>query len=234
MKFEVYCDESHPDVLASQGNHAQYLLIGSLWLPADLRAKIKEQIKRLRQTHHFNHEIKWHKVHADRESFYQDLIHLYLEHGELLRFRCIAVDSAKVNLVRFHENDQELGFYKFYYQMLHHWLLSFNEYTIFCDEKTNRRTDRIKTLKQVLNNANLSSRITSVQALPSKEVGLLQLTDFLLGMASSRLNNTVGANSCKDRLICYLEQRLDVRPLGPTCKSEQKYNIFKINLDGGW
>jgi len=53
-----------------------------------------------------------------------------------MRFRCIAVDREQVNLA-LHQNDGELGFYKFYYQLLHHWILD-NEYRIFCDLKTNR------------------------------------------------------------------------------------------------
>ncbi len=30
MKFEVYCDESRPDLLRSQQPRAQYMVIGSL------------------------------------------------------------------------------------------------------------------------------------------------------------------------------------------------------------
>ena len=39
MKFEVYCDESRPDLLSSQKPAAQYMVIGGLWLPADQRDK---------------------------------------------------------------------------------------------------------------------------------------------------------------------------------------------------
>jgi hypothetical protein len=46
MKFEVYCDESHPDALSSTKQHALYLLIGSfLWLPAEQRQNVKEESK---------------------------------------------------------------------------------------------------------------------------------------------------------------------------------------------
>ncbi len=235
MKFEVYCDESHPDVFSSSSPaKGKFLMIGSLWLPADLRPVLKKQIGSLKKEFAFSHEIKWHKVHASREEFYQSLINLFLSHGELLRFRCIAVESGKIDLVNFHNNDQELGFFKFYYQVLQHWILAFNKYVVFCDAKTNRDGGRFQTLQKVLRNANLSSDILSVQALPSHEVLLLQLTDFLLGMASSRLNESVEKGSIKDRLIEYLEKRLDRQRLEPTSKSEQKFNIFKIHLEGGW
>ncbi len=209
MKFDVYCDESHPDAFTSQSaSKARYLLIGSLWLPTDLRKTLKKQIKSLRQEYSFSQEIKWHKVHRRYEEFYKGLINLFMGQGDLLRFRCIVIDSTKVDMVRFHHNDQELSFYKFYYQVLHQWIFAFNEYSIFCDEKTNREGCRLKTLHQVLCNANLSSEIKNLQALPSKEVELIQLVDFLLGMVSSRLNETITPDSFKNELIGHLEQRL--------------------------
>ena len=51
MEFEVYCDEANPDLFTSAKPKAQYLMIGSLWLPADLRDEIKTKIKALREKH---------------------------------------------------------------------------------------------------------------------------------------------------------------------------------------
>jgi hypothetical protein len=238
MKFDIYCDESHPDVFWSKAEtRARFLLIGGLWLPTEERAGLKEQIRQLKEQHGFHHEIKWHKVHDGKMDFYRSLIDLFLQSE--LRFRCIAVEGDKVDMVRFHQSDQELGFYKFYYQMVKHWLDDFNDYRIFCDEKTNRSGDRLATLRKTLDCANLTSSVLAVQALPSKEVVLIQLADFLLGMASSRLNETVAPGSCKDIIIQHLEQGLKQQGfrtdrLSPTWKSERKFNIFKINLQGGW
>jgi hypothetical protein len=235
MNYEIYCDESQPDVFWSQSNErAKYLMIGGLWLPAELRQDIKHDIRNIKEEFRIKSEFKWHKVHSSKELFYMALIDLFMKYGDQLRFRCIAVEGDKVDLVKFHESDAELGFYKFYYQAIVHWIFDFNEYRIFCDEKTNRVGDRLKTLRRTLDCSNISSKIISVQALPSKESVLIQLTDLLLGMASSRLNETVKPESIKEKLIVYLEQRLGVKLLGPTRKIEQKFNIFKINLQGGW
>lgn len=234
MKFDIYCDESQPDVFWSKSpTRARFLLIGGLWLPTEQRDTTKAAIGALKDEHGFHHEIKWHKVHHGKMNFYRALVDLFVDSD--LRFRCIAVEGEKVDMVRFHQDDQELGFYKFYYQMIKHWLDDFNEYRVFCDEKTNRSRDRLATLRRTLDCANLTSSVRAVQALPSKEVLLLQLTDFLLGMASSRLNDSLVPGSAKDQLIHYLEHRIkEDRPLAPTWKSEQKFNIFKIDLQGGW
>jgi len=233
MRFEVYCDESMPDLFTSRNRRGRYLMIGSLWLPSDLRREIKEKIHRLRESHNTWGEIKWSRVSPSRLPFYLDLIDLFESYGMDLRFRCIAVDSKQVDM-RWHDNDEELGFYKFYYQMLHHWILDFNEYRIFCDTKTNRVPERLATLRRCLASANLSSRIHSLQALPSRQVALIQLCDLLLGAASSRMNASLRQGSAKEALVKRLESHLGIAKLCPTPRDAEKFNVFQIRLQGGW
>ena len=232
MLFEVYCDEAHPDLFTSGKPRAQFLMIGSLWLPARLRVDIKRDIHALRAQHQAWGEIKWSKVSPNRRTFYLDLINLFLRYGDELRFRCIAVDRDHVNL-ELHDDDGELGFYKFYYQLLHHWILDFNEYAIYCDVKTNRDPKRLAVLQRCLSYANLSSEIAQVQSLPSREVVLIQLTDLLLGATSSRLNGTLHEGTVKAAVVRHLELGLG-RRLAPTQKGEDKFNVFRIQLQGGW
>lgn len=232
MLFEVYCDEANPDVFTSEHPSARYLMIGSLWLPSTLREELKERIHTLRKQHQAWGEIKWSKVSLSRQAFYTALADLFVEYGENLRFRCIAVDHTQVDMT-FHENDHELGFYKFYYHLLHHWILDFNEYRIFCDAKSNRDPKRIPVLGLCLSRANLTSTIRDIQSLPSREVVLIQLCDLLLGAASSRINNTLNEGSAKAALVRQLEAGLG-KELRHTPKAEEKFNIFMIRLKGGW
>ncbi len=232
MKFEVYCDEAFPDLFTSQKPKARHLMIGSLWLPDTLRDELKGKIKELRAKHQAWGEIKWSKVSPSKLSFFLDLIDLFFAHGENLRFRCIMVEREHVDFGR-HNGDQELGFYKFYYQLLHQWIQDFNEYRIFCDLKSNRDPERFQTLRRVLSNANLWAEVHCVQALPSREVVLIQFCDLLLGAVSARANGTLSAGSAKERLVLEIEERLG-KTLAPTFRSAKKVNIFKINLQGGW
>lgn len=232
MDFEVYCDENHPELFTTQKPTADYLMIGSLWLPADLRDDVKAKVWQLREQYSIWGEIKWRKMGNRSLDFYKALIDLFESYGEQLRFRCIAVDRRQFN-GDWHQGDNELGFYKFYYQALHHWILDFNHYRIFCDVKTNRDLTRLHILKDCLNNANMTARVTDIQALPSQQVALIQLTDLLLGMASARLNNSLHDNSPKAQLVNYLEKKLN-RRIAPTHRGENKFNVFRINLQGGW
>lgn len=233
MEFEVYCDEAMPDLFTSEKPPARHLMIGSLWLPATLRNEIKGKVADLREKHDVWGEIKWRKVSPSRLPFYLDLIDLFHGYGQDLRFRCVAVDLMQIDKNWFNHDD-ELGFYKFYYQVLHHWILDFNNYRVFCDTKSNRDPGRLGVLKQCLDRANLSSHIGSVQALPSRQVVMIQLCDLLLGAASSRINSTLTVDSAKEQLVRRLESHLGVGCLLPTAKDVEKFNIFKIRLQGGW
>ena len=233
MKFEVYCDESRPDLLCSKKPTAQYMVIGGLWLHVEERVRLKNDIHALRDKHKIGCEFKWQKVSPSRVEFYCALIDLFVAMGDRLRFRCIAVDHEKVDLLRHHNNDQELGFYKFYYQMIHHWILDFNEYSIFCDFKSNRYGARMSELGRCLDYSNLSSEIINVQAIRSRESVLMQTADVLTGIAAARLNNNLNVGSAKWELVTHLERAMG-KQIEPTVRSEHKFNVFKIDLAGGW
>ena len=233
MKFDVYCDESSPEAIASENSDNKFLMIGSLWLPRDKRSQFKDAIHELRNKHKVGGEFKWNRVSPSRLEFYCELIEMFFAEKDDLRFRCIAVDCDKVDLTKFHANDQELGFYKFYYQLLHHWVLDFNEYAFYLDYKKNRQRDRLHVLRDCLDASNLSSLATAVQATESSQSVLIQLADVLTGCASRRLNNTSTKSAAKNRVLDVVEQNLG-RKIAPTTRHEHKFNVFRINLSGGW
>jgi len=233
MEIEVYCDEAYPDLLSSQNKTAKYMFIGSLWLKNEDRDPYKKAINLLKKQHKIGGEFKWNKVSPSKLEFYKSLLSWFYEQGNDLRFRCIAIDCNKVDLLKFHENDQELGFYKFYYQLLHHWIHDCNEYQIFCDYKSNRLRNRLHILKRCLGYANLSASVTSVQALRSQESVLIQLADVLVGIASAKLNKKLTAGKAKAELVEHTEKLLG-RPIAPTSLGEKKFNLFRINFVGVW
>lgn len=233
MKFDVYCDEAHPDLFSSKHPKVRYLVIGSVWFKKSDREVFKTAIHDLRNQYKIGGEFKWTKLSPSKLDFYKALLTWFIEQEESLRFRCIAIDHKEVDLIHFHQSDQELGFYKFYYQMLHHWIDPFNEYDVFCDYKSNRLRNRLKTLKDCLNYSNLASQIKKVQSVRSGESVLIQLADVLTGLASARLNKRLTLGSAKEHSVLHLEKLLG-RRIASTALAEKKFNVFKINLNGGW
>lgn len=230
MNFEIYCDESGLEALTRKDAH-RFIAIGGIWMPSDFRAIFKENINGIKERHKIYGELKWNKVSPAYINLYAEFVNYFLDTPEL-RFRVIIVESKTIDNFRFNDKDAELGFYKFYYQLLHHWIFDFNSYHIFLDYKVNRDKGRLKQLKKVLYASNLTSEINQVQALPSDESIAIQLADVLTGMVAAKFNNEISSQAKKD-LIVLAETKLN-KAIAPTPKWEEKFNVFKINLQGGW
>jgi len=232
MNFEVYCDESRQEYFWTKADspHNRYVLIGSLWLESSQRAQIKAEIKALRAKHNLFGEFKWKRVSPSRQQFYVDLIDLFFHSS--MRFRAIVLPANQLNAIQFHNADNELMFYKFYYQLLHHWILDFNTYRIFVDAKTNRVRERPAHLRRILDQANYFADVAMVQALPSREVDLLQFVDVLTGAVGYHFHQMT-TSQAKLAVITQIEQNLG-HLIRPTSRSENKFNIFRWRPGGGW
>jgi len=229
MDIEIYCDESNQQLLAkSETGRIRYFLIGGLWLPSSKRQSFKEGIAHIRDEFNCRGEIKWNAVCPSKLSFYLRLIDFFFAQGLDLRFRCIVVNSQKVDLERYHDADQELGFYKFCYQFLKNWIEDFNTYSIFFDAKTNRKRGRLQNLEMFLRQSNRLAKITGIQALPSKEVAMIQLADLILGAVSAKFNDSV-TSQAKIEVINRIESHLHCQ-IVPTNRGVRKFNVFKIDL----
>ncbi|MCK4342438.1 MAG: DUF3800 domain-containing protein [Phycisphaerae bacterium] len=232
MDFEVFCDESCQELFQTgPDQQRQFVLLGSLWIEASQRPRFKQQIADLREQHKVGGEAKWTRISSSRQDFYTALVQLFFAEKQM-RFRCIALKADEMQAVPFHGGDVELMFYKFYYQLLHHWILDCNRYSFFLDTKTNRIPGRLRKLHEVLSNANRLSEIVNMQALPSREVDLLQLTDVLLGAVGYALHRHAGSQA-KAAVVQEIETALG-HPIRPTPKSEEKFNVFRFRPGGGW
>lgn len=230
MNFEVYCDESGLEALTRKDAH-NFTAIGGIWMPAEFRDTFKTEVIAIKERHNVKGELKWQKVSPAYLDLYADIVNYFFDKSEL-RFRVIIIESKTVDNIRFNEKDAELGFYKFYYQLLHHWIFDFNTYNIFIDYKVNRNKGRVNVLKKVLDASNIISDVQQVQALHSHESLGIQLADILTGMVASKFNNEFSSKA-KGRLIEIAETRLE-KSIAPTPKWVEKFNVFKINLQGGW
>lgn len=229
--YEIYCDESRPELFVAgpSSTITTHAAIGSVWIPADRRDDIKGRVHDLRQTHGIWGEAKWTKVGSKSLPFYRDLVDILLTDPDI-RFRAILIDARKLDHARFHQDDAELGFYKFYYQVLQHWIRADATARVFCDAKVNRDLTRLRTLQTVLNRKFRTPCVESIHSVSSKESVLIQLCDVLLGAVQARFNNSISRSTAKAELLAHVEKRIGHR-IGPTFQAEQQFNIFKIRLD---
>lgn len=233
MKIEAYCDESRQDLLTTKKETTdRYMVIGSIWLHRDYRGSLKNKIKRIKAKYDLYHsEIKWKYISPSQLDFYKEIVKQFFEEGENIRFRCIVVDTKLVDLDTYHQNDAELGFYKFYYELLHYWIEEGNEYYIFTDIKTNRKKNRLKKFHEILNTANpyTNTNIVSVQAIPSKESVFIQLADLLIGAVGYSCHS-YSKSSAKNEIVQLITDEIGRRPCEATLRGENKFNVFKIQL----
>lgn len=230
MKFDIFCDESCQDAFINKASH-KYIGIGGIWIPSSKRGEFKDEIARIKRRFNCYSEFKWNKVSPNKEGFYKTLIDFFFRH-DWIRFRIILLEAEKLNIDRFHNGDHELGYYKFYYQLLTKWITACNEYSIFLDNKENKNTDRLPVLRRCLSNSNIFAMVSRVQALPSHESVGIQLVDLLIGATLGKFNCEI-TSTAKMEIIEKIEQNLG-SPIRATTPWTEKFNVFKINLEGGW
>lgn len=228
MKFVVYCDESRHDGPESH----RYMAIGGLWVPAADKPELTRSLQTLRNSTGLRGEVKWQKVSNAHLSSYQRLIDFFFDNPSI-QYRVIVVDQARVDLDRFHEGDAELGFYKFYFEMIEKWIQRGNEYLILLDFKQNRGALRYLDLKRILQRqaAKVGSRISDLTIIDSREAPLGQFCDLLTGAVAATCCSDLREGSAKQQLVKYIEYRagFSLRSSTPT-PDRCKVNIFRIHL----
>ena len=224
MKHIVYCDESRHDGSAS------YMSIGSLWMDRGEKKRISRLFRKTAFENGLAGEIKWNKVSRLKLSSYKKLIDFFFE--EKLNFRSIVVKHSDLDYDKFHGNDKELGFYKFYYELLWHWMLPGGEYLVLLDFKQNKEANRYQELRKVLTSKLCGVAVISdLTVVDSKESPLVQLCDLLTGATAAAWCNDLPLESPKRELIDYIsKKRACPLSICSPSSSLSKINIFKIQL----
>jgi len=232
MQFDIYCDESRQDLLASLKSVTRtnrYSCIGGLMVPSTDREVIKDKIKELMVRHQVFGEVKWGTVTPSKKRFFLDLVDLFFYYSSL-QFRVVVIDATKINHSLYNANDQELGYYKFYYQLLAHWIDATSSYRVFTDQKTNRDKRRLSELKRITNRKYGHASIQSIQSIDSSESIILQLQNVLMGAVGYKYNyQNYGASEAKKDVVERIEYHLG-HPILRTTSSEYKFNVFEIAL----
>lgn len=236
MIYDIYCDESRQDLLINKEAitpNNKYACIGGLMLPRSKRKNLKKQIAELRIKHGVFGELKWGTVSNNKIDFYKELIDLFFSFGDDLLFRNVVINTVNIDNDKFNESDPELGYYKFYYQLIYHWIsITYkygSRYYIYTDYKTNKINNRQEVLKAVLNRS-WPNTVKLIQSIDSKESDILQLQNVLMGAVGYKYNwKDCGHSQAKIQLVKYIEKKLG-HSICATSKNEKKFNVFNIIL----
>ena len=181
MDFIIYIDESRHGGPCS----GPYMGIGGLSVPRDQKEAVTKRLKLLRKEIGLTGEIKWTKVSASKLTSYQRLIDFFLE-NDALRFQVIQVEKATLDHAIDIDGNAELGFYKFYYEMLIELMVPPHRYLVLLDFKTNKGADRFGDLRRVLkNNLPSGASLSDLTINDSFQSPLAQLADLLTGCVTA-------------------------------------------------
>ena len=223
MRYKIYSDES------STGGE-RYMLIGGLWVPWDDELAIRASLMAVRAKHQLRAEMKWTKVTDKMLRAYMDFVDVFFEQCSM-RFKCIVLDTRILDYRTYNSGDKELGFYKFYYQLISRNLSPRCEYWLYTDERQNRKPYRLEALKLAVNNWWTSKKqvrpLRHIEPCKSHNDDIMQLADILLGAIASAWNERKGRES-KKLLKEHIAQHLSRPSLAiATAPNAPKVNIWK-------
>jgi len=233
--FHVYRDESDTD------SGKRYMVYGGIIVADNNLPRIEREIANWRITHKMHRELKWVKVSKKKYSEYRSLMDLFFSlasHGRLLHFKAFIVDTRAAEYRVFSRGDNELGFYKFYYQFLLRYFAVFPHrhhcgMDVIIDDRDVRR-DHLSVLHIVLNHGikkmfNVTNDLVkSVEPITSHESNILQVADVLMGAVGFHNNGRHLRPAAKHKvdLAAYIATRGALRDL--TQETPYTKTYFKI------
>ncbi len=220
--INVYCDESRH----TSDKNDRFMVIGAISCPRTVKRDLVYTIHCLKKKYHAQGEFGWKRLSPNRKDFYWELIEVF-KTNENLSFRCILVDRSTLDHVRYNLGDEELGFYKLYYQMLIHWLKPESIYHIYLDWQQNKAQNRFSDLRFFLQKKlSGKAKIACLEPITSKNLPLVELADLFIGAVgyawNERDTSEIKMNFCDDLAQAVGFSKLNVS----TAAGYEKFNIF--------
>jgi hypothetical protein len=205
------------------------MVLGGVWCPKAGARRIHDDIRGIKMRHGLKPEteIKWTKVSPNKISLYLDLLNYFFD-VDNLHFRCLFVPDKSLLDHAAHYQTHDEWYYKMYFNMLKVIIDPNCTYHIYLDIKDTRGAEKARTLQGVLANAHYDFReiIQRIQLVSSREVGLVQLADVLIG-AIAYANRGLSESAAKQKLVELLRTRSGYSLTRNTLLRENKVNIFR-------
>ena len=235
--LHVYCDESRQTA-------SEYMVLGGIIFPDSKKAKLDACVNNWRKKHNMNAELKWKKISSGKFAEYKELVDslsFLARVGNCFHFRSLVIDRKKINYGKFHGGNKELGFYKFYYQLLLH---KFGGYAAREPRRILIRLDRRETpyrLTDLHKILNLGIRktygcatgpVVAIEPIDSKSSNFLQIADILIGAVGYHCNGihkSGGPDNGKVKMAQLIADSLGMKCLDVPC-SKKWFQIWRFKM----
>lgn len=222
----------------------RYMIIGGIWLPDAVMADFEDDVYQARKDHGMQGaHMKWTKVSNARLTAYMDFVDVFFKwyNRRQAQFRCILVDTTEYPLDSpINQGDAELGFYKFYYQLLLHGMEPTSNYLVTLASRTDKQRDRLQTLHLVLNRGLRKkyqvdfSPVRHVESKQAENSNGIQLADIIMGAVGYHwhdLHMRPEASVPKKALAAHIAHRLGRRHLKFSTPPSATFNIWRFKSE---
>ncbi len=235
MRYHIYADESRQC-------QDRFMVLGGIIVEADDVPGFEGMMAKFRHETKMSAELKWTKVTNQKFHEYQLFLRYFfsLLNADRVHFHCLIVDAQLTDHRKFNQGDKEIGFYKFYYQLLLH---SFGKrycrqgeddrFILHLDQRTTHY--KLGTLKTVLNNGMKkkfqidTQPFRSVEPKNSKESELIQINDIVVGAIGFQKNGyefRPGTRQSKKDLVAFIAQEARI----PNLKDNTRFGNHHFTI----
>ena len=222
--FNLYCDES----THLKNDSHPYMLLSYVSIAYPQIKLAKEQIKAIKEKHHYSGELKWTNVHDATFPLYNEVVEYFFMMD--MKFRAVVVDKSQID-----ESKTDYSFddfyFRMYYQLLHHLTDMGNNYNVYIDIKDTCSRDKLHRLKEILH---WNSSIRHCQFIRSHESSFMQIADVLMGAINYNLRiekgEIEGKVLAKKKIVDKIKEHTNISLNATTPLSAKKFNLFFISL----
>ncbi|HVY12328.1 MAG TPA: DUF3800 domain-containing protein [Alphaproteobacteria bacterium] len=235
-RYLIYADES-------SHNGQRFMLQSGIILPFENLDQVEKAVAEYRQSENMRAELKWERVASQKYGEYKKFTDYFfsLNNNNELHYKALVIDASKIDNRRFNAGNRELGFFKFYYQLLLH---SFGrnygdkEIHVFLDQKSTSQS--LDDFKEILNNG-MASRYNNharpfklVEFVDSKKHCLSQMNDVILGGLAHRKNGVhllPQTRQAKKDLSAYILKNSNVTDdVGDTPRRQSRFSVWNFKM----
>lgn len=230
--INIYCDESRHLL----NDRQKAMVLGALWCLGGKTQNYNMAIAELKNKHNLSKyfEIKWTKVSPGKSAFYHELIDFFFDSVGIGFRAWVVPDKSVLDHDEFGQSHDD-WYYKMYFYLLRNLIWPQKKYNVYLDIKDTRSRTKIVKLQEVLQNAHYDYQrevIQKVQHVHSHDIGLLQLSDLLLGAVAYKACG-LSNSPAKCEIIEHIKQRSGLSLERNTLPSEKKFNLCFWNPDSG-
>jgi hypothetical protein len=239
--LHIFCDESRQ-------SKDRYMVLGGIIIPKENIPAFNATMANYRARYNMHSELKWSKVKQQKIEEYKGFIDYFiaLSNTNKIHFKSIVVDNHLVNHKKYNSGDKELGFYKFYYQLILHCFgvkyykkESDVKFIIHPDELSSKYP--LEELKKILNNG-ISKKLgvsinpfVSIEPKCSHDSEIAQINDLIIGAIGYEKNGyhlLAGSASGKIELLNYIKQSAGIATLCDTTPIHlSRFGIWNFRLN---